>query len=506
MTDRLSRRGFLDLSLALPFAILPCRLTAAPSADFIPDIEFDLTAQPARSQILPGDPTSVWSYKGVLRKGRAGTLTESGTYLGPLVRVRRGDKVRVRFQNQLSEATIVHWHGVDLPESADGHPRLVIPPGEIYVYEFEVINRAGQYFYHPHPHERTGSEVYRGLAGLFIVEDDEERSLGLPFGDHEIPVVLQDRRFDSANQFLYLNNRMEAMTGFVGDRVLINGAASRSLSLGTGVYRLRFLNGSNSRIYKLAWSNGLPFTVIGTDGGLLERSVQKPYLTLGPAQRADTILDLTAQPQGSSLQLKSISFPAAAMQMMGGGMGRMIRTALPQGAEFDVLRVGVDKREHSRFELPPRLADAGFLNPRDAENAGRPHSFSLSFRRMQWFLNGSTFDMMRVKDNEIFRAGSLRMIEFRNEAMGMMGLIHPIHIHGRHFQVMGRFGTPFSSELAAALSEGIIDEGWRDTVLVLPGETVRLLVRFSDYKGLFLYHCHSLEHEDMGMMRNFRLT
>ena len=126
-----------------------------------------------------------------------------GSYLGPVIRLRRGQKVRIRFRNNLGEPSIVHWHGLDVPESADGHPRLAVADGREYVYEFEVLNRAGTYWYHPHPHMRTGAQVYQGLAGLLIVSDDEEDALGLPSGRAELLCVLQDRRFDADNQFVY---------------------------------------------------------------------------------------------------------------------------------------------------------------------------------------------------------------------------------------------------------------------------------------------------------------
>ena len=191
---------------------------------------------------------------------------------------------------------------------------------------------------------------------------------------------------------------------------------------------------------------------------------------------------------------------------MGRGMGR--DSGLEQGSEFRVLRVRVDRREKAAFILPPRLSQPGFLRLQEAENANQPRVFPLSFMRMQWFLNDSTFEMEAVKENETFKAGSIQALAFRNTGMGMMGMMqmaHPMHLHGGEFQVLKRMrdGT---TDLAAALHEGLTDEGWKDTVLVLPDEEVLLLMRFPQFKGLFLYHCHTLEHEDMGMMRNYRLT
>jgi FtsP/CotA-like multicopper oxidase with cupredoxin domain len=522
------RRAFLKsitLSAAAISARLPiCSLQElvgagfAPQSntEFVPDVELELTAQPTHIEILSGTPTSTWSYRGKLIKGRAGTLQDSTSYLGPTIRLRKGDKVRVHFRNGLPETTIVHWHGLSVPALMDGHPRLVIPTGAQYLYEFQVQERAGHYWYHPHPDDRTGPQVYRGLAGNLFVSDDEESALRLPSGEHEISLVIQDRTFDSDNQLTYMSGPMDAMTGFLGESVLVNGTPEKQLVLATGVYRLRFLNGSNSRIYKLAWSNRMPFTLIGTDGGLLERPVRKPYLVLAPAERADVILDLSRQTVGSSFELRSLPFPAPQMMMMGrgmdggmrGGMGRGLGrvSGLEQGSEFRVLRVRVQRREKAAFILPARLSHPGFLRLQEAENANQPRVFPLSFMRMQWFLNDSTFEMEAVKENETFKGDSLQALAFRNMSMGMMQMAHPMHLHGGQFQVLKRTRGAGTAGLAAALGDGLTDEGWKDTILVLPGEEVLLLMKFPRFKGLFLYHCHILEHEDRGMMRNYRLT
>ncbi len=177
---------------------------ATPGAGFVPDVEFTLTAAPGEVPLLPGAPTRVWRFMGRLLTGPGDTLeTLPGSYLGPVIRLRRGQQVRVRFANQLGEDSIVHWHGLDVPDSADGHPRLAIGHGQEYVYDFTVTNRAGTYWYHPHPHMRTGAQVYQGLAGLLLVTDDDEDALALPAGEAELLCVLQDRRFDARNQFVY---------------------------------------------------------------------------------------------------------------------------------------------------------------------------------------------------------------------------------------------------------------------------------------------------------------
>ncbi len=248
------------------YIVLGQGIQSTPRPSFVPDVELALRAAPGEAQILPGPATPVWRFTGQVLKGPAETLQViPNSYLGPVIRLRKGQKVRVRFSNALPESTIVHWHGLDVPSMMDGHPHLVIDQGKDYVYEFEVINRAGTYWYHPHPHTRTGPQVYRGLAGLLVISDEEEAALNLPSGTEEIVCVLQDRKFDARNRLTYVaGGMMDQMHGFLGDRMLVNGHERPSLSLATRAYRLRLLNGSNARIYKLMWSDGTPMTVIGS--------------------------------------------------------------------------------------------------------------------------------------------------------------------------------------------------------------------------------------------------
>jgi FtsP/CotA-like multicopper oxidase with cupredoxin domain len=470
--------------------------------NFNPDLDIVLKATPAEIPILPGNPTSVWSYRAQLLEGDPASLMHlERSYLGPIIRAHTGQKVRIRFSNDVADETIVHWHGLHVPADMDGHPRFVIPHGDSYIYEFEVRNRAGTYWYHPHPHGLTGPQVYGGLAGLFLVADDEEKAAGLPAGEFDIPLVIQDRAFDNRNQLIYLSgHHMEQMTGFLGDWILVNGQPDFSLAVATRAYRLRLLNGSNSRIYKLAWQDGHPLTIIGTDGGLLEKPVQRRYVMLGPGERLELWADFSQYPVGSELTLASLPFDAGAMG--GGRMGRGMMgsgTVLPNGAGFSILRVKVNRQEKETHTLPQRLSTINRYRRRDAVNREYPRRFDLVMRHMAWTINGRTFRMQEVASDEKVQLNTLEEWEFINEAggMGMMGgmnMPHPMHLHGMQFQVLERQGVRH---------EGYVDEGWKDTVLLMPGERIRLLVRFGDYPGLFLYHCHNLEHEDMGMMRNY---
>ena len=511
----INRRQFLQISGAGAAGLLAgglpslinnegARAASNPEGKFIPDLDIALKATPADIPMLPGHPTGVYQYQGqVIKGGRASLINLERSYLGPIIRTRTGQKVRIRFTNDIADKTIVHWHGLHVPADMDGHPRLVIPRGETYVYEFQVRNRAGTYWYHPHPHGMTGPQVYGGLAGLFLVSDDEEKAAGLPTGEYDIPLVIQDRAFDNRNQLIYLSgHRMEQMTGFLGDWILVNGNPDFILPAATRAYRLRLLNGSNSRIYKLAWQDGRPLTVIGTDGGLLESPVQRGYVMLGPGERLELWVDFSRYPVGSETALISLPFDGG---MLGGGrMGRGMMgsaAALANGAGFSIFKVRINRREEASLALPKRLSAIKRYRATDAVNAGNAKEFYLVMRHMNWTINGRTFRMDQVDNDEKVRTNSLEVWEFINQGggMGMMGgmnMPHPIHLHGKQFQVLERRGV---------IHDGYVDEGWKDTVLLMPGERIRILVRFGDYPGLFLYHCHNLEHEDMGMMRNYRI-
>ncbi len=281
-----------------PTAMPAAGLTAqpaqpTPSAAFTPDLDITLRAAPAEVQILPGAKTTAWTYQAQVNAGDpAAVQAIPGSYLGPIIRARTGQKLRVTFENALpdaSQSSIIHWHGLHVPAAADGHTSAVVAPGQRYVYEFTVTNRAGSYWFHPHPHGVIARQVIMGMAGLFLVGDDEERAAGLPTGDQDLPVVIQDRTFDGQNQFVYAPDMMSQMMGFLGERILVNGTPDLTLDLSTRAYRLRLLNGSNSRIYKLAWSDQMPLTVIGTDGGLLEAPVTRPFVMLSPGERVRSL-------------------------------------------------------------------------------------------------------------------------------------------------------------------------------------------------------------------------
>jgi FtsP/CotA-like multicopper oxidase with cupredoxin domain len=497
------------------------------------DVHIELRARVDRVALRPGHPTQVWRYAARLLRGDASVLDASlGPYLGPVIRVRRGQRVRIELTNELPEPTIIHWHGLHVPEAMDGHPRYAIAPGGRYVYEFTVVNRAGSYWFHPHPHGRTGKQIYFGLAGLFLVSDEEEAALGLPDGARDLPLVLQDRSFDSDNQLVFLpqssgtatrgtndqgmmgggmmgggmmGGGMARMMGVLGDEILVNGVPDASLEVDARAHRLRLLNASNTRLYKLAWSDGSPLAVIGTDGGLLATPQQRDYVMLAPAERIDLWVDFGRWPPRTELSLNSLAFEGGTD--MGGMMGS---AALRDGAAFPVMRLSVrgDAKGAPSAQPPQRLSSLPPAEARAALNADHPKVFELTMGMMTWGVNGRGFDMVSASPLETVKLGTREIWEFRNDAPGMMGMTmpHAMHVHGLQFRVLGRSVSSAFARERGTVQAGFVDEGWKDTVLVMPGERVRLLLHFTDYPGLFLYHCHMLEHGDSGLMRNYRIV
>ena len=490
-------------------------------ADADADIHIELHAVPDQVAIRPGSRTKVWRFRGRLLRGAAGALDTS--MLAPVIRVRRGQRLRIDLVNGLPEPTIVHWHGLHVPDDMDGHPRFAITPGTRYVYEFTIVDRAGSYWFHAHPHGRTGKQVYAGLAGLLLVSDEEEAALDLPTGAQDIPLVIQDRNFDHDNQFVYLDeggarhgrgpmgdgmmrggmaSMMAAMMGVLGDQILVNNRPNASLDVERRAHRLRLLNASNTRMYKLAWDDGSPLTVIGTDGGLLGTPVQRDYVMLSPAERVDLWVDFGRWSPGTERTLRSLAFEGGMNMggMMGGGGG------LTDGAPFVVHRFRVREGAARVAKLPQRLTPIAPPQPRLAVNFDDPKVFEITMGMMTWGINGAGFDMLGASALETVKLGTQEIWEFRNDGRGsMMGMVmaHSMHVHGLQFRVLGRsVSDKFAAEYAT-VKAGLVDEGWKDTVLVMPGERVRILLRFADYPGLFLYHCHMLEHEDSGLMRNY---
>ncbi|SEQ33984.1 multicopper oxidase family protein [Nitrosomonas ureae] len=523
------RRQFLQyaalgtITAAMPgFSLAEIR-SAGKTANsaFKADVEIALTAQAADMPILPGARTHVLTYRGKVLNGPQTALKELPGYLGPILNLERGQKVRIYFRNQLPEPCITHWHGMHVPQVMDGHPMYAIDQGEQYIYEFEVDNPAGTNWYHAHTHELTATQVYQGLGGLITVTDEAERRLELPSGEYDLPLIIQDRSFTQGNQLRYMLGMHQRMQGFWGDTILINGQKDNVIPVKTRAYRLRILNASNARIYKLGWNDGTPLTAIGTDGGLLPRPETFPYIMLAPAERVELWVDFSDRKVGSDLTLHSLPYQIPTSHMGGmGGRGRM--GMMGQAGQHEALSIAtfrIAERTSDSPKLPDRLIPMQRWTASHVTQPDKTVPIAIGMRHMSFQLNGRTFEMENYQEIEKIPVNSLQRIRiFHESGMGMgrmgggmrgggMGMMmsqpHPIHIHGQQFQIVSRTQTNSQSSAYNTIKDGFINNGWKDTVLVWPGEEIEIIKPFQDHAGLFLYHCHNLEHEDMGMMRNF---
>jgi len=430
--------------------------------------------------------------------GRVEAWTLNGALPSPTIRVRPGETARIDLVNRLPEPTILHWHGLAVPYQADGHPRWAIDPGETYSYEFRVVNRPGTYWYHPHTHMRTSAQTYRGMGGFLLIEGDEAEELGLPDAEHDLALLVQDKRLGGGLSLDYqLGMGPDMMIGYLGDTIFGNGVADPTVDVQRTRYRLRVLNGSSARILELGLSNGDRMTLVAGDGGLLGGPVDMDRVTLAPAERVELVLDFSSRRAGERIMLRSFAFQIPGMMMgMGGGGGRGMGRGMgggggmPQGAEMDVLEFVVQDGPAdpgpamaTRFPDVPGRGEVTGATPR--------RTFAFQSMMMSHTINGRAFELERI--DERVRANQTEVWTFVNESE----LPHPVHVHAGLFRVLSRTG-----------GRGRVmpwETGLKDTVLILPGERVDVAVRFV-YPGIFLLHCHNLEHEDMGMMLNYEVV
>lgn len=433
-----------------------------------------LVAQSTGFSIFKGKTSKVLGY-------------QSGSILGPTIRLNSGSSVNINLQNHMSEPTNIHWHGLIIPANMDGHPEDIVQANSSFSYAFTVNQRASMYWYHPHPHGFTAKQAFKGLAGVFVVDDSEEQSLNLPSGAFEIPLVIQDKRIFPDFAIDYSPQMGEIMTGFMGQYVTVNGAYSPYLSVNKRHYRIRVLNGSNARIYNLALSNNASFAVIGSDGGLLATPQTANSLILGPGERVDLIVDFSSYIIGTDLFLISKIFSAGEAQ------GKQ---------EFKIMKFAVSQDDTDSFSLPGTLSSMNII---PENTATKTRTFSISNPNMgmgghsgmnmkgMHKINDKSYDPNRI--DETVQVGTTEIWIFDNSKGDEP---HPMHIHGMQFQVLDRTGgrnTIIPTE-----------KGWKDTIMVMPGEKVRTIMTFHSNKGKYVVHCHNLEHEEDGMMLQFEVV
>jgi blue copper oxidase len=406
----------------------------------------ELTAAPALVDMGDGRPRGVLAY--------------NGEFPGPTWIARTGDWITVRHTNGLSEPTITHWHGLIVNFENDGGPLLAAAPGQFYDYNFEIRQRAGLNFYHPHPHMLTGKQVCLGLAGAFIVRDAEEDALGLPSGPYEVPLVIRDASFGNQGNLAY----NPTTSGFNGKFPLINGTLRPRLNVDRGVYRFRVLNGANARVFRLSLTTGAPFTIIGNDGGLLRTPVEATTIDLSMGERLDLLLDFSALTAGQTVTLRCLAAKWDLVQFVGTGAAGVAYTPPATLSTIESLVGPTQPTRTFTFDGMSRI-------------------------------NGQEYDLNRV--DFIVPFGVTERWRFKTGGNAP----HPVHVHGASFQVVARTG-----------GRGKVfpwESGWKDTVLLSDKETVDVLIRFNeyrgDYEGQYVMHCHQLEHEGMGMMTNFKV-
>ncbi|MEO8751074.1 MAG: multicopper oxidase domain-containing protein [Casimicrobiaceae bacterium] len=426
--------------------------------------------------------------------------------MNPLLTCRSGETFDVTLANRLGEDTTIHWHGLSIDERNDGSGMNPVKADQDYLYRFPIRNRAGLYWYHPHPHDRTGAQVQLGLGGLLLVSDDEDdalrRELGLTLGDTEIPLVIQDKSVDDMSRIKYSMGEDD----WIGNRVLVNLTPEPRFEAKTCLHRFRILNGSNARTYLLAFTQGgvkLPYTLIGTDGGLLAEPQPVTEIYLAPAQRVDVLVDFEKLVAGSTVMMTSLRYDPMENDGGAAGVDPMLEHpgAPPLGDPIDLMRIDLKVPVCAPRKIPARLSS---MPPVPKAN-GKTRKFRLHLDGTRWLINGANYhDDMRAMHVRVKR-GSKELWDIRND---MKSMPHPMHLHAFQFRVVSRYGSPAQLRRLAITPAGLTaqDLGWMDTVLVWPGETVRIALDFSQpYTATqrYMFHCHNLEHEDQGMMLNF---
>jgi FtsP/CotA-like multicopper oxidase with cupredoxin domain len=418
---------------------------------------FDLRMQAGEKEFEDGRKTGTWGF--------------NGDYLGPTLRAERGEKVRVRIANDLDEASTVHWHGMHLPAKMDGGPHQMIEAGGSWSPHWKIDQPAATLWYHPHPHGATEKHVQRGLAGMFILDDDA-RQPALPkrYGVDDLPVIVQDVKFDGAKFDHGKGLRQNA--GFLGDRTMVNGTLSPYQEVTDERIRLRLLNASTARTYSFGFSDDRAFALVGTDGGLLERPTRLDRIQLSPGERAEIVVRMRPGERTVLRSFPQDNYAGAWQQRFNGG-----------DDAFDVLQLRAADRLRPSPELPGELAG---LELPDETDAVRGRHFDLK----RSGINGREMAMNRVDETVV--QGTTETWTVRNNN----GMPHNFHVHDVQFRVLEVNGEAPPPEL----------RGPKDTVFLPHGTTMKLALRFdgpADPDTPYMYHCHLLYHEDEGMMGQF---
>jgi FtsP/CotA-like multicopper oxidase with cupredoxin domain len=418
-------------------------------------------------------------------------ITYNGQIPGPRLEVNPGDTVRINFTNNLSQPTNIHYHGLHIPITGNAdNVFLHIPPGEQFTYEFNIAKNhpAGLFWYHPHLHGLVAEQLFGGLAGLFVVRGELDEIPEVKNAVEQF-VVLQDFALDNQGNRLP-DSQLSIMTGREGNIITVNGEVNPNFVIPTGkLLRLRIVNASPSRFYRLSLENH-PFYLIATDGGALTKPVELTELLLTPGERADILIQPSQKP--GQYRLLNLPYQRVGMGMMGGGMmgrgqGMMGRGRGMMGGNFDnepQVLARVSYQTQGTPTLPSQLIPVEPLPTAQKTRRFQMNHGMIPGQGMVFLFNGQPYQSQRI-DTSV-QLNTIEEWELVNT--GMMD--HPFHVHGNPFQIISRNGQPEP------------DLAWRDVALVKPGETVVIRMAFRDFAGKTVYHCHILDHEDLGMMAN----
>jgi FtsP/CotA-like multicopper oxidase with cupredoxin domain len=409
-----------------------------------------------------------------------------------------------------NEITTVHWHGFKIPGPQDGGPDFPVNAGSSKQYNFTMLQPAAPLWFHPHPYHKTGNQVYQGLAGVFLLSDDITKKLEddkqLPSGKYDIPVLVQDRRFaeekDGVRKLVYLGGPTDH-NGMLAHTQLVNGAQLPKLEVETRQYRLRLYSVGNARTYIFSLSNNAPFTIVGTDGGLLNKPVEVTSVTLSAAERAEIIIDFSKYAVGEKVMLISKPFngsplmPLLTPRLRHGGFPEGAINALPvDGSYADIMRFDITTQVTDDISLYTALPDYADINKErlTAKDATKTRKFVMAMTNdLHFTINGKVVELGRIDEYVKLSEGDTEIWSIQNQSSSA----HPFHAHAIQWQVLSRNGEPATG----------MELGWKDTVYLRPGETVDLIGRFDPVVnyGDYMYHCHMLEHEDAGMMGMFNI-